>query len=592
MNPVEEIKERLNIVDIVQEYVKLKNAGANHKGLCPFHNESTPSFTVSEGKQFFHCFGCGKGGDIFTFIQDIESVEFAEALRILAKKAGVKLTTRNPREENERTRLIDCIAEAVDFFQQQLKIAKPDSVAVQYIQKRAISAETVEQFQLGYAPDTWDALLKHLKAKQYTEKEIEQAGLIIRSPKTGGYYDRFRNRLMFPIHNVHGNVAGFTARTLSEDEKEAKYINSPQTPLYNKSAILYGLYFAKKHIQNIDAVVLVEGNMDVVSAHQAKFRNVVASSGTALTEEQVRFLKRYTANVLLAFDADEAGIRAAWKGMQVAIQQGMNIKVLRLPEGKDPDDIIRANPQQFRELAHEAKPFMEYAIATIVQPLDLTQALDKKNASAALLPMLAMIPDAIEQTHYIQQLAKLLSVPEEILKQQLPAAKNSTAAKHTVKSETYTVPVLSKQSREYALYERGLALCILYPEGVSQLFPDIVVEEIPDDLLRSLYNDIQMLYSQSHPFDPATFLPTNPHAQPIWAKVQLQADEYYTSLDQAKREKELFFLLRTLKRYRLQRRLLAVQQNVAAAEQVNDQSAITRLSQELSELTESLRTLL
>jgi DNA primase len=392
-NPVEEIKERLSIIDVIQEYVPLKKLGNSYKARCPFHNEKTPSFTASEEKQFFHCFGCGKGGDIFTFVQEIEGVEFVEALRMLAKKANIELTPINKQEQNERTRLLDCVDEAASFYQSTFNSPAGERART-YIAGRGLDAETIATFQVGYSPDAWDGVLQHLKKKGFTEKEMERAGLILRSPKTGGYYDRFRNRVMFPIYNTHGNVIGFGGRTLESDAKEAKYINSPQTELYNKSAVIYGLHAAKKFIQKMDAAVIVEGYMDVITAHQAKFRNVVAASGTALTPDQIRLLKRVTQNVILSFDADTAGLSAAWRGMQIAIQEGMNIKVLVLPSGKDPDELIRKDPHAFRDAAVAAKPFMDYAFDVVLKPLDLSNVQHKKKAAKEFLEPL--VPPATE----------------------------------------------------------------------------------------------------------------------------------------------------------------------------------------------------
>ncbi|OGY87781.1 MAG: DNA primase [Candidatus Kerfeldbacteria bacterium RIFOXYB2_FULL_38_14] len=596
VNHVEEIKERLNIVDLISEYLPLKKAGVNYKGLCPFHNEKTPSFTVSEQKQFFHCFGCAKGGDIFTFLQEIEGVEFAEALRMLASKAGVELTTVNPREHNERTRLLDCLSVAMEFFKNNLKNAPAGKIARTYLTQRQLSLDIQELFNLGYALESWDALLKFLKEQKFTQKEIERSGLIVRSEKNNSFYDRFRNRLMFPITNVYGNVIGFTARVLDENDKSAKYINTPQTEVYNKSRALYGLSLAKKYIQKMDAVVLVEGNIDVLTAHQAKLRNVVASSGTALTEEQVRLLKRYTQNIILAFDADTAGVKAAWRGMQIAIRAGMNIKILKLPNQQDPDDVIKKNPQQFLTLAKAAKPIMDYAFTVILKPLDLSQAFAKKKAAQELLPMIALFPDKLEQQHYLKQLAVFLEVDVAVLKDKITTLAQSSL-KHPVKTgviiKEKTEPSIQEKTEKIKLLERLLALLLAYPEGIemAQVLYDGQELSGQEEELKILYKKIISLYNQdkSFPLEKMTFegarLP-----QKI-QQLQLIGEELYSHFDQAKLKKELVVLLRRIRRFCLQDQLKEVEKKFTLAEKNQDEQTITNLSQELRNLTEILRTL-
>jgi len=593
---VEQIKERLNIVELIAEYVPLKKMGTSHKACCPFHNEKTPSFTVSESKQFFHCFGCGKGGDIFTFIQEIEGVEFAEALRILAKKANVELHFTNPREHNERTRLLDCLKSAADFYETTFKQFSQAEHARQYAADRGLQPETQKSFHLGYSPSAWDALLKFLKQKGYSEREIEKAGLSIRSPKTGGWYDRFRNRLMFPIVNVHGNVIGFGGRTLDPDQKEAKYINSPQTDVYNKSATVYGLFTAKKFIQRMDAVVLVEGYMDVIAAHQAKFRNVVAASGTALTIEQVQLLKRFTQNVILSFDGDAAGLKAAWRGMQVAISEGMNIKILRLPTGQDPDDVIRQNPQQFLQLAKEAQPFMDYVFETTLAPLDLTEVHHKKKAVIELLPMIALFPDAVEQTHYIQLLAKKVDVSEDVLMERLDVIRRTVRKYPSVFSTKKIItsqPIKYKQSKQRSelLSEQLFALFSVYPaawENLSQAQEEHLL--VGEELLE-LYNFLCSYYNQTGIVNPNNIHINQPRLALRWKTLMLIGEELYRGFTTQQLEQEIRTLLESLKRYRIRERLKNVEHQLELAEKNNNTDAIDRLSVEFHVLTESLRNL-
>ena len=301
---VDEIKSKVDIVEIIQEYIQLKPAGANWKAPCPFHNEKTPSFMVSRDKQIFHCFGCGEGGDIFTFVQKIENIDFPEALKILAEKAGVKLKKIDPTLVSQKTKLMDICHLAAEFFHKALTSSKEGQISRDYIAKRKLSPQTLADFKIGYAPDSWDLLLNLLRKKGYKDNDIFLAGLVVKNDR-GQLYDRFRQRLMFPIFDQHGNIVGFTGRILdaSKENQGGKYVNTPQTLIYNKSLIAYGLDKAKSEIKKQDLVVVVEGNMDVIASHQAGIKNVIASSGTALTLEQLKILQRYSNNLALAFDA-------------------------------------------------------------------------------------------------------------------------------------------------------------------------------------------------------------------------------------------------------------------------------------------------
>ena len=374
----DQIKDRLDIVEIIREYVpQMKKTGASWKACCPFHQEKTPSFLVSSEKQIWHCFGCSKGGDIFGFIREVEGVEFTDALRILAKRAGVKLEDMDPKKESKRTRILDILNLACLWYHKALLSAKSADKTREYVIERKISDKTRDNWQLGFAPDTWEAVSTYLKSRGYNDKEIEIAGLSSKNDR-GSFYDRFRNRLMFPIKDVHGSVVGFTARKMNNDDVGGKYINSPETEVYHKSNILYGLSDAKKSIRENDLAIIVEGNMDCISSHQAGVENVVASSGTAFSEYQVRLLKRFTKNIALAFDPDNAGQEALARGMEMAWQEEMIIKVIQLPENKDPDDLIKQDLNQWRELIKNACPFIDWVIARATQVNDLSSANGKK----------------------------------------------------------------------------------------------------------------------------------------------------------------------------------------------------------------------
>ena len=324
MNQAEEIKSKLDIVEVIREYVQLKPVGVNFTARCPFHRERTPSFVVSPERQIWRCFGCGKGGDVFSFVMEIEGLNFIEALRQLAPKAGVQLRSYNPQETSRRNRLLDAADLAAKYYHKVLLETPEAAGARQYLQQRGLKPETIAEWQIGYSRESWDDLFNFLKAKGFSEQEIFLAGLSVKKEQGVGYYNRFRGRIMFPINDAAGNPVGFSARVSPEreaTERMGKYINSPQTQIYDKSKILFGLDKAKNFIREAETAMVVEGQMDALSSHQAGFKNAVASSGTALSGDQIKLLKRYADNVLFAFDVDTAGQIAAERGIEQALGQ-------------------------------------------------------------------------------------------------------------------------------------------------------------------------------------------------------------------------------------------------------------------------------
>src|SRR3989338_6558560 len=420
---VDEIKARIDIVDLVSEYIRLKQAGTNWRALCPFHNEKTPSFMVSRDKQIWHCFGCSEGGDIFSFIQKMEGLEFPEALRLLAQKAGVKLVSQDPKLASQRNRLLDVCQLAARFWHQVLlESAQAESVRTYLKNQRQINQTTIEDFKLGYAADSWDTLIKFLKNKGFSDQEIFLAGLSVKKERANDFYDRFRGRLMFPINDLHGNQIGFSGRTLKAEEKAGKYINTPQTLIYNKSLVVFNLDKAKEFIKKDNLAVAVEGQMDVLAAWQAGTKNVIATSGTALTLDQLQIIKRYTDSLSIAFDADLAGQSAAKRGIDLALGQELNVKVIVLQQGKDPDECIKNNPGDWLAAVKQAKSIMEYYFEQTLSRVNLHQVEGKKEAAKILLPIIAKIGNKIEQAHWLQKLAELLQVSESVLREKIGRA--------------------------------------------------------------------------------------------------------------------------------------------------------------------------
>lgn len=502
ISPVDEIKQKLDIVDVVQEYLRLQKAGTNYKALCPFHREKTPSFTVSQEKQIYHCFGCGEGGDIFSFVQKMEGVEFPEALRILAKRAGVKLVPRDPELHNQRTKLMDINKWAASYYHKVLLDAKSAKIARDYLVEREVSEEIIEGFKLGFAPEDWERLNDFLKKKDFKEEDIFQAGLTIKSEKGTGQYDRFRKRLMFPINDIHGNITGFTGRILESTDGAAKYVNTPQTLIYNKSSILYGLDKAKQSVKSEKLAVIVEGNMDVLASHQAGVLNVVASSGTSLTEGQINLIKRYTPNIAIAFDADLAGEGAAKRGIELAMQSGLNVRVITLSYGKDPDECIKKDVQLWKDAIANNQSIMDYYFDTTFDKLDINKVEDKKEAAKILLPIINKIADTIEQTHYLQDLASKLKVEEKILREKLEGLKPKTRKGEEKKVETKTTSV---KDRGLTSSEELLGIALKYYENLDYVIDNCQVEFLVDRDLQNLYKILIVYYTEKHRFDPSEF---------------------------------------------------------------------------------------
>lgn len=425
---VEEIKNKLNVLDVVGSYVKLTKTGINYRGLCPFHTEKGPSFFVSPGRQMWKCFGCSKGGDIFEFIKEIEGVEFGDALRILATKAGVELKRENPQVVSERKRLYEICDLSASFFEKQLGNSAYGKDAKEYLLKRGITEESIKKWRLGYSPDTWQGLSDFLVGRGYNREEIVRAGLAVQSEKGNNPYDRFRGRIIFPIMDLNSQVIGFGARIFKEiDKKEtAKYINTPQTLLYDKSNVLYGINYAKVAIRKQNQCVLTEGYTDAIMCHQAGFENTVAVSGTALTPRHLNTLKRYSDNLLLSFDMDVAGDSATKRGINLAESQGFNIKVIdtygSLPAGrqaKDPAEIILENPENWAESVKNARSIMDFYFDSSLKKFDKNDPKGKKEIGKIILPAIKRLQNRIEQSHWVQKLAEKLGVSQEAVLEEL-----------------------------------------------------------------------------------------------------------------------------------------------------------------------------
>lgn len=444
---VDEILETSRVEEVVSEHVNLKKRGANLLGLCPFHNEKTPSFTVSPAKGIYKCFGCGKAGSSVNFLMDHEHYTYPEALRFLANKYNIEieeeeLSAEDIQKGNERESLFLISQFAAEYFKEQLHETEDGkAIALSYFKERELRDDIIEKFGLGYNPDDWSAFTKTALDKGYNLDYLEKTGLTI--VKGEKQFDRFKGRVMFPIHNVSGRVIAFGGRTLLADKKVAKYLNSPESDIYHKSRVLYGLYFAKKQIIASDNCYLVEGYTDVIRLHQSGIENVVASSGTSLTVDQIRLIKRYTSNITVLFDGDAAGIKAAFRGIDMILEEGLNVKVVTFPEGEDPDSFAQKNDAEslVNYLNNESTDFIRFKTQILLEEVG-NDPIKRAGLIKDIVSSIALIPDPIARSVYIQECSNLLDIDEKALLLELnKIRRNKLNKKLSQSQEPQEIPV-------------------------------------------------------------------------------------------------------------------------------------------------------
>lgn len=559
-SPVEEIKNRLDIVEVIGSYIKLQKAGANFRALCPFHSEKKPSFFVSPSRQIWHCFGgCAEGGDIFKFVMKIEGVEFGDALRILAQKAGVELKPMTPELRTERQRLYEICELAARFFERQLEAGSAGKEAKKYLLKRGISADSILIWRLGYSPDAWQGLTDFLVGKGYQKEGVEKAGLAVKNEQ-GSFYDRFRGRIIFPIFDLNSQVVGFGGRVFKEKDKAeiAKYVNTPNTLLYDKSRILYGLDKAKVEIRKADSCILVEGYTDVIMAHQAGNQNVVATSGTALTPYQLKVIKRYSENLILGFDMDIAGDSATKRGIDLAQSLGFNIKVTRLPEGKDAAEIISKNPKDWHQALENPKSILEFYFQSAFSGRDPKTPEGKKEISKILLPVIKRIPNRIERSFWIQKLAGQLQVKEENVEEELKKVKIEQEIYGLEPEEIINLP---QKSRRELLEERLLTLALKFPQSLNSL------EEKDKKFLANLKNKAAS---------------NEEHFNYLSLKAEIEEVEGKEVLP------EIQFCLKEIRSLEIKNKLGQISQEIKKAESEKDLEKAQKLIREFSQLSKEI----
>ncbi len=500
MDDVELIKQKLNIVDLIQEYLPLKKSGVNFKTNCPFHNEKTASFVVSPERQIWHCFGCQKGGDIFTFLIEKEGMEFKEALEMLAKKAGVTLK-KVADKKDFKDRLFEINLKAQEFFHYILTKHSLGKKALEYLKKRGLSDESIEIFGLGYAPNSWESLTKFLRKRGFSNAEIITSGLGVTSKSS--CYDRFRGRIIYPLIDGKDKLRGFSGRVLNQ--AEPKYINSPQTPIFDKSNFLFGLNLAKAEIRNQKQAILVEGEMDVILPHQAGFKNVVASKGTALTEGQIDLIKKYTDTIILGFDMDLAGDSASRRGIEIAEKAGLNIKVIQLQSGKDAAEVVKNDPNIWQKAIDEAVPIFDYYLFSTAKRYDIKNPADLKKIGGELIPIWAKITDDLVRERYIQKLAAFLKTDEKALRETIDKerkmeGKSYTAVLRQSNAEDNVVGLRSRRE----LLEEYLMVLLLHPPKDFIFVPSFLETLFLKEAFRQLYV-LLVLYLDSISFKSKAF---------------------------------------------------------------------------------------
>jgi DNA primase len=438
---IDAVRNAADIVQVISEYVPLKRAGARMKGLCPFHKEKTPSFSVDPNAQLFYCFGCQTGGDVFKFMQLYEKADFGEVVKTLASRAGLPLPAVREKKQGPEERLLRMNRAAHDFFRSKLQDEGVGRRCRAYLAERGLDAETADKLGLGFAPDSWEALRGHLLSERYRIEEMHRGGLVLPRKSGQGYYDRFRNRLIFPIRDLMGRTVAFGGRALGDDEP--KYINSPETPVYTKGAVLYGLDLAKKAIRSEGRAIVVEGYLDLAAVMQAGFENVVATLGTAFTPEQVKLLARCTEDVLVSYDGDSAGAAATARSLDLLLERGIKVGVVDLPSGSDPDDFIKKEgAEAYGRLLAEAPEYLRFLIQRELRTRDVGRLEDKIAAANAVLPHVAALGNAIERAAWAGRLADALHIDDELVLQELHAA--TRGAQRAIRQRPKSSAVLSE----------------------------------------------------------------------------------------------------------------------------------------------------
>jgi len=605
---VEEVKSRISIVDLVGEYIRLTKAGSNWRALC--------SFMVSEERRSWHCFGCGKGGDAFSFIMDMEGIGFREALEQLAQKAGVQLKRfekGDKKQESLKPKLFNILELATKWYEKNLWEGKERDKILKYLRDRGLVDETIRKFRLGWAPDGWRNILEFLQKRDYKIEEIAKTGLLVEksvnseqrtvnnkigkdlnsntdhwSLTADRCYDRFRDRIMFPIQDVMGRVIGFSARVApGGDEKNAKYINTPQSELYDKSKTLYGLHLAKTEIKKRDEAILVEGNMDVIASHQAGLGNTVAVSGTALTYDQIKIIKRYTENLKMAFDMDSAGQAAAKKSARVCLENDLNVRIVLLSGGKDAADVIRENKEIWEKSVREARGLVEYYFEDIFSRYDAKDPVGKKRIVKELLNVIKDISSPVEQSHWLKVLAEKLGTEEKVLAGVLEQAKKEKKESGDSRRREAEKP----EKKGHAHEKRIIGLLLAFPkEGrrqIEKIRPDYFSGKKEKSILSAIIEgkgdyDTAKIKSIFSDYETDKLIDEAVFEAEVEAEIRTDSQRFF---DPAL---ELKACLERLKKMYIKEKIIKLTQDIKEAEKAGDREAVKILVNEFQNLASGI----
>jgi DNA primase len=592
-NVTEDIKARLDVVDLIKEYIQLTPSGVNFKACCPFHNEKTPSFYVSSEKQIWHCFGCSAGGDIFEFVKKIEGLEFPEALRILADKTNVKIDYNySPELKNQKTKVLDILETAANYFHQLLLKDPTAQNARDYLKKRDIKEDAIQEFNLGYSKDAWDDLLKHLKNKKFTDLDIEAAGLVVKSKKDGKFYDRFRGRLMFPINNIFGQIIGFTARILKKDDQQGKYVNTPQTIAYDKSSVLYNMDLAKMSIKQKNYTILAEGQIDVISSYLAGVKNIIASSGTALTSQQVKIIKRYSENLMIAYDADQAGLKATFRIVDNALLENMNIKIIEMPAGSDPDQLIKEDPEKWLEAIKDAKPLMDFVFDKILAMGDIHDVFSKKKMAQKLLVFISKFRDDIERETYLKRLSDLIDVDYNLLKEKLDNFLNKNKQTYIDDKSSNNEYIPSKLNKKEELLKKIIALGINFTNNLEYLASNLELEYIGKSTIDDLYKEMIIYYTKNNSFDLKAFEKgLDKDKNDLLDIIVFIFENEYSDYDNNKAFGDIQDLSKAYKKEVLTKELKKLEDSLKLAEKQEKEEEIEKITKEFITVTHKLNSI-
>ncbi len=572
---IQEIKSRANIVEVVGEYVRLKKSGQNYKGLCPFHSEKTPSFTVSPRKGIFHCFGCGRGGNVFSFLMDLKGLSFPEAVSLLGERVGVQVDRRMSEEDSTARSLYQVNQEAVRLFTANLRSPRGKQ-ALAYLKNRRFTRQAVERFSIGYAADQWDDLLKNLTGGGCDVSSLEQAGLVVKRKSGTGYYDRFRNRIIFPIRDSIGRFVGFGGRTLEQGGDTPKYINTNENPLFHKGRNLYGLFSAEEHIRKKDLAFITEGYIDVIRMHQAGFANTVAPLGTALTGEQVDVLLRYTRNICLLFDPDEAGSKAALKSISLLHGRGVDPSVVRLPSGTDPGDFFDSySPEDFQLLVEEARSGVAFLLHEVAGSRKTYSAQEKIRILRALAEQYRNMGDPVLQEELLSGASSLLHLDRALVGREIERLQGTSS--ESLNRASAPVPEKKRKAVETELYL--LLLILSNPELLPVAASRIDGSDFHGRWTRLLWQALEPLTETDH-WDAST----------VFGMLGNREFEAFLSgrlmdevLANHPRE-QLVDVIATLKEVRIREQLADINEKLQEAELENDENLITELTMEKNAL--------